>query len=269
MPGLQYDSTSHGPLVTRKVREQFTAAMHTTAIGLRRSGRQPPSEHSALFSAPMAVDVRSVPVMLPSHSGREAIMVGNRRSPSDTVLVNPLPPTIHDLYTLGPSGTNCEAAARHWLSKNTYYGANVKLFETLEDAVTALPYSHQAALLGCVVYPDLHSLVFANMRWLVMVDAFIYPTYPMVLATQSSFSDTDAKSIACHPAPQPLVPDRFERIDLESSNTAAADSCSSGVVDACITTEVAAKQRGLRVSQDFGPIDMGFTVHAQSRSLPK
>lgn len=163
---------------------------------------------------------------------------------------------VTDIYTLGPTGTNCEHAAHTWFTQRNRTG-RVHLCPTLETAAERLPYDGTAALLGCVVYPDLHYLVFQNLHRLTLADQFIIPTHRMVLAAR----DTRAPlTVATHPAPQSLVPEGLTRV-LTTSNARAAQECADGSVDACVTTLPAAQSHRLRVITDFGPVPMGFTIH--------
>jgi len=167
---------------------------------------------------------------------------------------------IRVLHTLGPAGTNCEAAAHRWLEANDITG-EVVLHGTLEEGVAAirLAPSPGDALLGCIVYPDLHTLVFANLSWLKLVDCFVMPTYNMVLARKPG---SELRRIATHPAPQGLVPDGCERI-LVTSNSVAAARCGTEGIDGCVTTVIAAHHHGLEVVHDYGAVPMGFSIHAK------
>lgn len=162
------------------------------------------------------------------------------------------------IRTLGPPGTNCEAAAYEWFTRAGWSG-RVVLHRTLEEAAERLADNDDGreALLGCVVYPDLHQLVFNNLASMTLADVFIMPTHPMVLASRDS---TPPTTVATHPAPQNLVPTGIQRV-LTTSNSQAAEECAAGSVDGCITTRPAAEYRGLRVVTDFGPVQMGFTIH--------
>lgn len=165
------------------------------------------------------------------------------------------------IHTLGPTGTNCEAAAQHWLKAQGGVGA-VVLHETLEDAVVqVLSDPRGSALLGCVVYPRLNEIVFQNLDSLYLYECFVMPTHSMVLAAAT---DRPISSVVSHPAPVNLLDGRDVRITLANSNTEAAMQCAAGAADACITTIVGAKANGLLVLEDFGPVPMGFSVH-----LPK
>ncbi|MEV6694958.1 hypothetical protein AB0M35_26120 [Micromonospora sp. NPDC051196] len=163
------------------------------------------------------------------------------------------------LYTLGPTGTNCEYAANTWFERRGRQG-RVHLCPTLETAVEQLPYDGTAALLGCVVYPDLHHLVFQNLHRLTLAETFVVPTHRMVLAARDG---REPITVATHPAPQSLVPERLTRV-LTTSNARAAQECAAGEVDGCVTTLPAARIHDLRVITDFGPVPMGFTVHLPS-----
>jgi hypothetical protein len=164
------------------------------------------------------------------------------------------------IHTLGPAGTNCEAAAHYWLDRGNVENHKVTLYPTLEEAVevvTTEPGAH--ALLGCVVYPDLHHLVFRNLRRLRLVECFVMPTYHMVVAGDMS---KPRPTVAAHPAPVNLLDEWDPEVVLVNSNVTAALRCASGETDACVTTSIAAERNGLPVAKDFGPVPMGFTIHA-------
>lgn len=61
---------------------------------------------------------------------------------------------IHILHTLGPKGTNCEAAAYKWFKDNQITG-QVVLHATLEEGSAFVERQQGSALLACAVYPDL------------------------------------------------------------------------------------------------------------------
>ncbi|WP_174783641.1 hypothetical protein [Dolichospermum sp. UHCC 0259] len=176
--------------------------------------------------------------------------------------------TISILYTLGPAGTNCEAAAYEWFSRHGRQG-KVELYPTLEAAVEAMKGYDSAALLACVVYPELHTLVFSNLKHLKLIDCFIFPTHNMVLASRDSSRVPKPKTVSTHPAPQQLVPSWVVECRFVNSNVQAALDCAAGVTDGCITTIVAAKAVKLQIIEDYGPIPMGFTIHAPVNSLIK
>jgi len=164
------------------------------------------------------------------------------------------------LHTLGPTGTNCEAAAHHWFEQHDIDG-RVVLHDTLEDGVEAMRHSggNGEALLGCVVYPELHTLVFSNLAWLKLTDCFVMPTFNMVVASKDGSSPT---RVATHPAPKHLVPEGCE-YELVNSNAVAAASCASGAFDGCVTTSAAARLHKLEIVRDFGAVPMGFSIHAK------
>ena len=65
------------------------------------------------------------------------------------------------VHTLGPKGTNCEKAGLLWL-KNKGVRGEVRLYETLEEALLHVKSTENSVLLGCAVYPFLHQIVFEN-----------------------------------------------------------------------------------------------------------
>ncbi|WFE24985.1 hypothetical protein O7623_16290 [Solwaraspora sp. WMMD791] len=134
------------------------------------------------------------------------------------------------------------------------------LHPTLERAVQdVLAEPESSALLACVVYPHLHEIVFKNLTMLTMRDCFVFPTHNMVYAGRP---DTDWRTVASHPAPVNLLDGRDVEIILVNSNSAAAATCSAGNTDACITTLPAAQRHQLDIRADFGPVPMGFSLHA-------
>jgi cytochrome P450 len=170
--------------------------------------------------------------------------------------------SIRRIYTLGPTGTNCEAAAFYWFERRGISG-KVILRSTLEDAVVDTIADMESALLGCIVYPNLHHVVFDNLERLRLVDCFVCETREMVLAARDV---EEPRSIATHVAPAALVPSRIvERVDAKS-NAHAAQLCEAGVVESCITTREGAVRSGLKVIASFGRIPMGFSIHVPVQS---
>jgi prephenate dehydratase len=169
---------------------------------------------------------------------------------------------VRRIHTLGPQGTNCEAAALEWFARRGVEG-EVLLYRTLESAIPAVDGDPEGALLGCVVYPDLHTLVFRNLATLTLADCFVMHTHDMVLAARG---DDYPRSVATHPAPESLIPAAIHDRRLVTSNAEAARVCARGEVDGCITTGVAAHANGLRIVTDFGRVAMGFTIHVPARA---
>jgi hypothetical protein len=164
--------------------------------------------------------------------------------------------TIVELHTLGPTDTNLEHAAWEWFRRRHQVG-KVVLHTTLEEAIPELPTDGTAAVVACAVYPDLHTLVFGNLTRLEMIDSFVFPTHPMVLAGRDV---TEMRTGISHPAPRSLLPEGLD-VRMTTSNAQAAINCSRGGADCCVTTAPAAARHGLRVLQDYGPVPMVFTVH--------
>lgn len=162
-------------------------------------------------------------------------------------------------HTLGPVGTNCEAAAWHWLRQRGYSGGEVELHSTLEEAVPAVLRSPKSSiLLACIVYPQLNELVFRNLTKMALRECFTMPTHPMVLAAPKV---GHIGLVLSHPAPASLLDGREVLIKMANSNSAAAIDCAKGLGDACITTKIAAETNGLLIIEDFGAVPMGFSIH--------
>lgn len=138
---------------------------------------------------------------------------------------------IRSLYTLGPEGTNCARAARIWFLRQGREG-EVVLRRTLEEAVADMPMDGTAALMACIAYPDLHTLMFSNLGLLRLVDCLIVPTHDMVLAART---EINPRSVSCHPAPRRLVPQYIQEVRLTTSNAQAAEDCAGGISDATMS----------------------------------
>jgi len=163
---------------------------------------------------------------------------------------------VRHLHTLGPTGTNLEAASHEWLQRTGIDGT-VELHSSLESALEVVPTDGSHALAACAVYPALHTLTFDNLHRLRMVDSFIMSTHNMVLASSGG---GQPETVSSHPAPVGLVDSKVTpRIVL--SNSQAAIDCAAGITEGCITTIVAAQRHGLQVVRDFGPVPMVFTIH--------
>ena len=164
------------------------------------------------------------------------------------------------VHTLGPRGTNCEKAGLLWL-KNQGLQGEVRLYETLEEALPHVKMTENSVLLGCAVYPLLHNIVFENLLDLEIIDSFVMPTYNMAFAAKPNTKEADIKTIASHPAPAHLAKLFSDEVQLVNSNSQAAIACASNAADGCITTIKAADENHLQVIKDFGEVPMCFTIH--------
>jgi hypothetical protein len=173
------------------------------------------------------------------------------------------------VHTLGPAGTNCEAAAKFWIGRRRDNRGTIVLHPSLESAVSdVLEACDDSVLLACVVYPRLHEIVFRNLEHIELRDCFVMPTHRMVLAARvmpCAESPKPFGSIASHPAPVDLVAGSCADIRMARSNSEAAQICARGETDACITTVVAANSNDLAIVRDFGSIQMGFSIHANPK----
>jgi len=167
---------------------------------------------------------------------------------------------IKTIHTLGPSGTNCEKAASKWFADRGMKGETV-LHPTLETALKSVIGNQDAALLGCVVYPALHNLVFSNLDKLKLHECFVMETFHMVLAAKEYIDINNSKIVASHKAPSPLILNLTKQVKLVNSNSQAAIVCANGEADACITTYPLVEKYGLKIIENFGKVPMGFTIH--------
>lgn len=155
--------------------------------------------------------------------------------------------------TLGPEGTNSELACIQYLKGNNISG-NVNLYSTPEMAIDALINNEIDTCILCIVYPKLNEIVFRNLELIELVDTYLMPTYPMVIA-----GNLDGKRFCSHPAPVDLI-DNNKSIELVNSNAEAAKLCKGGYFDACVTTRKAAELHELVIAKDYGEVNMGWAV---------
>ncbi len=142
----------------------------------------------------------------------------------------------------------------------------MKLYRTLEKATEHVRKDKDGVLLGCIVYPDLHNIVFQNLTWLELKGCFVLDTHNMLFASRHT-DYNDIRHVGSHPAPQHLFDElpllnKEVRKTLFTSNSESGVQCAHGAVDGCITTLSTAQKYHLHILHDFGPVPMGFSIHA-------
>ncbi|MBD8555360.1 hypothetical protein IFT84_12675 [Rhizobium sp. CFBP 8762] len=120
----------------------------------------------------------------------------------------------------------------------------------------------EGALLSPIAYPNLHTIIYAYVSTLEIIDLFLTPTDEMILASAAPI--TAPKTCSTHPAPQSLIPQSIER-RFVTSNAQAAHDCYCGLSDCCLTTATLVDKLGLHRLQSFGKIPMGFSIHGRTR----
>lgn len=165
---------------------------------------------------------------------------------------------IRRLYTLGPQGTNCEFAAKKFLHHNQVC-ADIILMPTLEAGAAEVLSHEDSILMGCIAYPNLHNLMFSNLRNLKLVEVFVTDTLTMVMASRSS---GNPQLVYCHPATESLIAEPLRSIPTATSNASAAmfDGAPSEA-GSCITTLRSSQAMKLTQLRSFGSIEMGFSIH--------
>jgi prephenate dehydratase len=164
---------------------------------------------------------------------------------------------IKKIHTLGPEGTNSEIAAWEWFRQNRLDG-EVILYRKIEDALDIIIQDVHSALLVCIVYPNLHHLIFENINRIELFDCIITDTHEMVYASNNS---DDPGTIVTHPAPEKLVP-ADKKILFTTSNAQAAIDCKNALADGCITTSVCAAKHQLKILKNFSRLKMGYALYA-------
>ena len=163
------------------------------------------------------------------------------------------------IFTLAPLGANHERTTKEWFRRSSVDG-ETKLYSRFEEAAVEKP---GGALADCVVYPDLHALVFSSLDRLELMNYFVMPVYDMVLAGMVA-----KRPLACmrtHPATQNMLPEEERQCQLVYGYAQADIDYARGLTDGCITTGLAAEEHGLVVLEDFGAVPIGFTIDLPSK----
>jgi prephenate dehydratase len=166
--------------------------------------------------------------------------------------------------TLGPEGTSSAAAAR-LISESVGTNAHVHLFQSYEDAATAVVEKEA----DCIVVANAYSLInrFYISDDLVAAAAFPMATPPYGVAIRQCQDSPLCRFIATHPAPQHLIGRWFDKhcqarmnIVNATSTSAAARMVRNGEVDACVTTDTARQINGLAFISPLFTIQMLWSI---------
>lgn len=219
----------------------------------------------------------------------------------DSVLVGLRHGSIKKIYSfaLGPEGTNLARASREWLEHACLMDKSVIVLcqtpeECLAEARKITNSGEVAIFWTCAVFYALKDMFFGNpdvypfaivhrSRLDKMQVAIRKELFPLVEFETWSFESCttyggdvfpgdpifpESWSIAAHPSPTPLLAGLKCKFVPASSNSAAAEMCARGDVEACITTESARTRTGLAKLHEFGSPDMiffgGMTAHGFS-----
>lgn len=169
-------------------------------------------------------------------------------------------------FCLGPKGTNIGQAAEQWTREiGIVDKAEIIFCDTPEDSLQAA-WGVEEEVLGifwtCAVYFKLNVLFFSNPESLPFFVVYTMNLDSMQLAIRSERMNEINGGIpqdwviSSHPSPAPLV--AGWKTELVNSNSAAAQECVAGRVDACITTEQARELYDLKTVHIFGSPPMVF-----------
>lgn len=169
-------------------------------------------------------------------------------------------------FVLGPAGTNMEQSYKAWIQKNRIQDkSEIVLCPTPEDSLaqarTVTEIGTVPLFWTCAVYYKLNELFFNNPDTYPFVFHFYFTLDNMQLCVRTELASLEWGSgwrIASHPSPAPLVRGLESEVVLTTSNAQAALMCASGQVEACITTQQAARIHGLATVHEFGSPTMVF-----------
>jgi prephenate dehydratase len=173
-------------------------------------------------------------------------------------------------FVLGPPGTNIGQAAEKW-AKRLEIEAKTEFIwcKTPEEAVEKTKKVNEDGVLSifwtCAVYVNEAELFFSNPYTMPFFFIERMNLDKMQLATRLELLSEIKNGkipvnwkIASHPSPAPLVRNLKNEIVFANSNSQAAELCSQGKAELCITTESARKIYGLKTVFEFGSPPMIF-----------
>lgn len=162
------------------------------------------------------------------------------------------------IATLGPEGTCSENAAKNFISKKEL-NAEIILKDSFQACLTALDKKEADIAIVPSAFEKLNELIFRNLNKIKITESFVLNTPALVIAKNNA---KEIKKVACHPAPFILIDNIFpkDKIIFTSSNSISAIKTANKEVDACLTTEIAAKKNNLKLIKNFGEVPMSWNV---------
>jgi hypothetical protein len=172
-------------------------------------------------------------------------------------------------FVLGPKGTNIGQAAEKWAKRMRVEAKTEFIWcKTPEEAVEKAKKVGDGVLSifwTCAVYFKEAELFFSNPDTIpfffierMSLDKIQLATRPELMSEIKNGKIPVNWKIASHPSPVPLVRNLKNEIVFANSNSQAAELCSQGKVELCITTESARKIYGLETFFEFGSPPMIF-----------
>ena len=162
------------------------------------------------------------------------------------------------ITTLGPEGTCSENAAKTFIL-NKGVKAEILLKESFEDCIASLKNKNADIVIVPSAFKELNELIFRNLGKIEITESFVLNTPALVFAKKDSKT---IKKIATHPSPLILLEKVApkSKIILTNSNSISALKVAGEEADACITTEIAAKNNNLSIIKNFGKVPMTWNV---------
>lgn len=166
------------------------------------------------------------------------------------------------IATLGPHGTCSEQAANLYSAR--IGEAEIQLYDSFESSAQAVQEGSAQFAVIPSAYVHLNDIVFRYLCQIAIVDTFTMDTPNLVMAKNGA---SQVSRVASHPAPAGLVERIFPNAELihTKSNSRSALDVVDKKVDACLTTIIAAREYGLDIIHDFGPVPMGWNVFSETQ----
>lgn len=182
----------------------------------------------------------------------------------DHFVLDPRQPSVQGrIVTLGPSGTSSECAAVHYRKLRGCPDMAIDLRASYEEATAEVLADSSAVVLIANAYFKINVPYMNSDLAIDTVFQLDTPRYGLVSLGQHQVG---RHAVASHAAPVPLIaelsPEGFEcsEVVLMPSTSEAAESVLSGRCPVGLTTEVAARERGLNFFSRARPIRMVWTV---------
>jgi prephenate dehydratase len=163
---------------------------------------------------------------------------------------------IKKISTLGPEWSNSHAATIHYMEREKLQGDPI-LCETPSDSFELLLKGEVDMCLVCNLQPNLHEIYLPNILEVEIKDVLLHHA-KMGIFTRKNI--TQIKTVAAHLVASVFLHGKPYKFVSVNSNSAAAELCAQGKVDAAIATNHSAEFNDLVLYQDIGRIGVPYTI---------
>ena len=171
-------------------------------------------------------------------------------------------PMIKKISTLGPEWSNSHAATLHYMEREKLRGELI-LCETPLDSFGLLLKDEVDMCLVCNLQPNLHEIYLPNIVEVEIKDVLLHHASIGIFTRKNVAEIT---TIAAHIVASVFLQGKPYKFVAVNSNSAAAQLCAQGKVDAAIATHYSAQLNDLVLHQDIGHIGVPYTIFIKRKN---